>query len=112
MNMKRIIFRCKTNTGTQDTVLEDYEFDLYIYTTIRSLQQQTSKNLVVAMHPQVLDFIKTCEFNHLTSETINGECKYKIYGQRIIITSDCMLRVLIDPMGDDGVHDASGCILV
>lgn len=111
MNMKRIIFRCKTNTDTQDTVLEDYELDLYIFTAIRSLQQQTSKNLVVAMHPQVLDFIKTCEFNHLTSESIDGECRYRIYDQRIIITSDCMLKVLIDPICDD-VHDAIKCIPV
>ena len=105
--MKRIVFRCKNNTGIEDTVMEDYELDIYIYTAIRSLQQRTSHNLVVAMHPQVLEFLKTCEFNHLTSENIHGEYKYKIYDQRIIITSDCMLRVLIDPMGDDGVDDAS-----
>lgn len=98
--MKRIVFRCKNNTGVQDTVFEDYELDIYIYSTIRSLQQKTSNNLVVAMHPQVLDFVKSCEFNHLTCETIDGECKYKIYGQRIMVTSDCMLKVLIDPICD------------
>lgn len=58
MNMKRIIFRCKTNTGTQDTVLEDYELNLYIYTVIRSLQQHASKNLVIAYAPSGIRFHK------------------------------------------------------
>ena len=103
--MKRIIFRKATSTrGKDDVVMEDYELDFYIYATIQTLSHtvKDENSIIVLMNPKVLDFIKYSDFSlHLHEEISNsGIAKYSIYNHRILISEDCLLKVVIDPLCD------------
>ena len=86
--MSRIVFKCK-DSDNDEVVIEDYELDVYIYMTIQ---------VIIAIHPLVLDFLIASDFNHVDIEHVDGDTKFRIYGKDVIITKDCMLKILVDPI--------------
>lgn len=95
--MSQIIFKCK-DSDNDEVVIEAYELDLYIYMTIQSLQKVTTHDVIIAIHPLVLDFLIASDFNHVDIEHVDGDTKFHIYGKDVIITKDCMLKILVDPI--------------
>lgn len=100
MTVEKIIFKCKDNAVIKDLELEAYELDFYIFVTIQNLKKlhkgMNPKDIVICIHPQVLDFLIYSDFNHIKLENTNNGVKYTIYGHKTLVTTDCFLRIMVD----------------
>lgn len=109
--LKEIIFRCKDNDVIKDVKIEAYELDFYIFASIQNIKKTyrnvESDNIVICIHPDVLEFLLASDFNHIKAIQSNGTTKFRIYDHRTIISTDCFLRIMIDPMND--LFEENGC---
>lgn len=109
--LKEITFRCKDNDVIKDVKIEAYELDFYIFASIQNIKKTyrnvESDNIVICIHPDVLEFLLASDFNHIKAIQSNGTTKFRIYDHRTIISTDCFLRIMIDPMND--LFEENGC---
>ena len=109
--LKQITFRCKDNDVIKDVKMEAYELDFYIFASIQNIKKTyrnvESDNIVICIHPDVLEFLLASDFNHIKAIQSNGTTKFRIYDHRTIISTDCFLRIMIDPMND--LFEENGC---
>lgn len=80
--MKEIIFRCKDNDSIKDVKMEAYELDFYIFASIQNIKKTyrnvESDNIVICIHPAILDFLLASDFNHIKVIPSNGMNKFRI----------------------------------
>lgn len=106
--MKEIIFRCRDNDAIKDVKMEAYELDFYIFASIQNIKKTyKSDNIVICIHPAVLEFLLASDFNHIKVIQSDGTTKFRIYDHRTILSSDCFLRIMIDPTND--LFEENGC---
>lgn len=102
--LKQIIFRCKDNDSIKDVTMEAYELDFYILAAIKNIKETwrhiESENIVICIHPAILEFLLESNFNHINAVECNGTTKFQIYGHRTLVSRDCFLRIMIDPTND------------
>ena len=109
--LKEIIFRCKANDVIKDVKMEAYELDFYIFASIQNIKKiyrnVESDNIVICIHPAVLKFLLASDLNHIKAIQSDSTTKFRIYGHRTLISSDCFLRIMIDPTSD--LFEEIGC---
>lgn len=110
--MKEIIFRCKYNDSIKDVKMEAYELDFYIFASIQNIKKTyrnvESDNIVICIHPAILDFLIASDFNHIKVIPSNDTTNFRIYDHRTIVSRDCFLKIMIDPIDD--LFEENGCI--
>lgn len=109
--MKQIIFRCKDNDSIKDVKMEAYELDFYIFASIQNIKKiyrhVESDNIVICIHPDILDFLLASDFNHIKAIESNDTTNFRIYDHRTIVSTDCFLRIMIDTTND--LFEENGC---
>ena len=109
--MKQIIFRCKDNDSIKDVKMEAYELDFYIFASIQNIKKTyrnvESDNIVICIHPAILDFLLASDFNHIKVIQSDGRTKFRIYDHKTLVSSNCFLRIMIDPIHD--LLEENGC---
>lgn len=109
--LKQIIFRCKDNDSIKDVRMEAYELDFYIFASIENIKKTwmhiESENIVICIHPAILEFLLASDFNHINAIEGDGTTKFQIYGHRTLVSTDCFLKIMIDPTND--LFEENGC---
>ena len=109
--LKQITFTCKDNDSIKDVKMEAYELDFYIFASIQNIKKTyrnvESDNIVICIHPAVLEFLLASDLNHIKVIQSDGTTKFRIYDHRTIVSSDCFLRIMIDPTND--LFEENGC---
>lgn len=111
--LKQIIFRCKDTDSIKDVTMEAYELDFYIFACIKNFKKTwrhiESENIVICIHPNILEFLLASDFNHhINAIEGGGTTKFQIYGHRTLVSTDCFLKIMIDPIDD--LFEENGCI--
>lgn len=109
--LKQITFRCKDNDAIKDVKMEAYELDFYIFASIQNIKNTyrnvESDNIVICIHPAILEFLLASDFNHIKAIQSDGTTQFRIYGHRTLVSSDCFLRIMIDLTND--LFEENGC---
>lgn len=91
--------------------MEAYELDFYIFASIQNIKKiyrnVESDNIVICIHPAVLEFLLASGFNHIKAIQSGSTTKFRIYGHKTLVSGDCFLRIMIDPTND--LFEENGC---
>lgn len=91
--------------------MEAYELDFYIFASIQNIKKTyinvESDNVVICIHPAILEFLLASDFNHIKAIQSDSTTKFRIYGHRTLVSSDCFLRIMIDLTND--LFEENGC---
>lgn len=109
--LKQIIFRCRDNDAIKDVKMEAHELDFYILASIQNIKityrNVESDNIVICIHPAILEFLIASDCNHVKVILSSDRTKFRIYDHRTIVSTDCFLRIMIDPTND--LFEENGC---
>ena len=98
--MSTFVTCIETEQGLAKITLEDFEIENMIFSALQSIRNVTSQDITIAVNLELLNFLIAAGTQIISVHYDHGRTKYKIFGHDVIVTSDCFLKVMIDPMND------------